>query len=70
MTAQKIAKWVMVVIGAVAVFYLFDRIAGYLEAAYNAALATGSGYDFATAATASLNQSWQIRSICQQPKTP
>ena len=50
MTAQKIAKWVMVVIGAVAVFYLFDRIAGYLEAAYNAALATGSGYDFATAA--------------------
>lgn len=46
MTTQKVAKWAMVGIGAAAIFYLFNRIAGYIEAAYNAALSAGATYDF------------------------
>lgn len=46
MTTQKIVKWAMVGIGAAAIFYLFNRIAGYIEAAYNAALSAGATYDF------------------------
>lgn len=50
MTSRKIVRQTMIGVSAAAVFYMFDRIAGYLEAAYNAASATGSGYDFASAA--------------------